>query len=154
MPGDEAQPENQGGTPQLRTGPRHAAPRKSLLTRVHVPAGKAIALAAMPTAVMMGMGLTPRLAQAAEPKNTAFTGDHCVSQTENPSPGASSSASPSASPSAKPSASPSASPSAHKPSAAGKKTTKKPGTSPSPSASSTPPVDSTSAVCWAACSAV
>lgn len=111
MPGDEAQPEIQGGTPQLRTGPRHAAPRKSLLTRVHVPAGKAIALAAMPTAVLMGMGLTPRLAQAAEPKNT-FSGDHCVSQTDTPSPSAPASASPSTSPSATPSASPSASPSA------------------------------------------
>ncbi|MEX3103026.1 MULTISPECIES: hypothetical protein [unclassified Streptomyces] len=46
------------------TGPRHAAPRKPLLTRLHVPAGKAIALAAMPTAVLMGMGFTPTLARA------------------------------------------------------------------------------------------
>jgi hypothetical protein len=103
VPGDEAQPEIQGGAPQLRTGPRHAAPRKSLLTRVHVPAGKAIALAAMPTAVLMGMGLTPRLAQAAEP-TAPFSGDHCVSQSDTPTPGASSSATPSTGPS--PSASP------------------------------------------------
>jgi hypothetical protein len=137
VPGDEAQPEIQGGAPQLRTGPRHAAPRKSLLTRVHVPAGKAIALAAMPTAVLMGMGLTPRLAQAAEPKNP-FSGDHCVSQTDSPSPDASSSAKPSASPSPsasathQPSAKPTASPdAAHstKPSGAGQ---------PSPSATSAP----------------
>jgi len=46
------------------TGPRHAAPKKPLLTRLHVPAGKAIALAAMPTAVLMGMGFTPTLARA------------------------------------------------------------------------------------------
>ncbi|MFF9758761.1 hypothetical protein ACF1G4_04185 [Streptomyces caelestis] len=45
-------------------GPRHAAPRKPLFTRFHVPGGKAIALAAMPTAVLMGMGFTPTLALA------------------------------------------------------------------------------------------
>ncbi|MER7052186.1 hypothetical protein [Streptomyces sp. NPDC000351] len=45
-------------------GPRHAAPRKALLTRFHVPGGKAIALAAMPTAVLMGLGFTPTLALA------------------------------------------------------------------------------------------
>ncbi|GAA2721980.1 MULTISPECIES: hypothetical protein [Streptomyces] len=46
------------------SGPRHAAPRKPLLARLHMPAGKAIALAAMPSAVLMGIGLTPTLAQA------------------------------------------------------------------------------------------
>ncbi|MEU0691105.1 hypothetical protein [Streptomyces uncialis] len=50
--------------PRGRNAPRHAAPRKPLLTRLHMPAGKAIAIAAMPTAVLMGMGLTPTLAQA------------------------------------------------------------------------------------------
>ncbi|MFJ2947877.1 hypothetical protein ACIO8H_09600 [Streptomyces sp. NPDC087226] len=45
-------------------GPRHAAPRKPLFTRFHVPSGKVIALAAMPTAVLMGMGFTPTLAVA------------------------------------------------------------------------------------------
>ncbi|GAA0387596.1 hypothetical protein [Streptomyces luteireticuli] len=57
--------------PEARTGPRHAAPRKPLLTRLHMPAGKAVALAAMPTAVLMGMGFTPQLAQAkpVEPPN-------------------------------------------------------------------------------------
>ncbi|MER7484992.1 hypothetical protein ABTY20_03360 [Streptomyces sp. NPDC126497] len=34
------------------------------MTRFHVPGGKAIALAAMPTAVLMGMGFTPTLALA------------------------------------------------------------------------------------------
>ncbi|MFD9882344.1 hypothetical protein ACFWZT_12870 [Streptomyces alboflavus] len=63
----------------MRTGPRHAAPKKPLLTRLHVPAGKAIALAAMPTAVLMGMGLTPQLAQAKPgvPKNP-FRDGPCV----------------------------------------------------------------------------
>ncbi|MEU3351623.1 hypothetical protein [Streptomyces sp. NPDC037389] len=46
------------------SGPRHAAPRKPLLARLNMPAGKAVALAAMPTAVLMGMGFTPTLAQA------------------------------------------------------------------------------------------
>ncbi|MFD0394843.1 hypothetical protein ACFQ3Z_31495 [Streptomyces nogalater] len=48
---------------RARTGPRHAAPRKSLFTRFHMP-GKAIASVAMPTAVLMGMGLTSTLALA------------------------------------------------------------------------------------------
>ncbi len=56
----------QGGTvsaDEVR-GPRHAAPKKPLFTRFHVPSGKVIALAAMPTAVLMGMGFTPTLALA------------------------------------------------------------------------------------------
>ncbi len=142
MPGDEAQPEIQGGTPQLRTGPRHAAPRKSLLTRVHVPAGKAIALAAMPTAVLMGMGLTPRLAQAAEPKSP-FTGDHCVSQTDTPSPSASSSAKPSTSPSPSASADAKKKGTSHKTSGSGGTGSKK-SASPSPSSKpSAKPTDPT-----------
>ncbi|MBM7170184.1 hypothetical protein JQK87_17605 [Streptomyces sp. G44] len=64
MPADEVHHEGCAEVPRARTGPRHAAPRKPLLTRLQVPAGKAIALAAMPTAVLMGMGLTPTLAQA------------------------------------------------------------------------------------------
>lgn len=56
---------------QARTGPRHAAPRKPLLTRFHMPAGRAIALAAMPTAVLMGMGFTPTLALADSPSPSA-----------------------------------------------------------------------------------
>ncbi|MEU4795822.1 hypothetical protein [Streptomyces sp. NPDC023327] len=63
MPADEARHEGFAEEPRAR-GPRHAAPRKPLLTRLQVPAGKAIAIAAMPTAVLMGMGLTPTLAQA------------------------------------------------------------------------------------------
>lgn len=90
MLGDDAQPATSDG-PRVRatSGPRHAAPRKSLLTKLHVPAGKAVALAAMPTAVLMGMGMTPHLAQADEPKTPSFTPGACVSQPDTPSPTAS-----------------------------------------------------------------
>ncbi|WJV46113.1 hypothetical protein [Streptomyces flavofungini] len=79
MPADEARRGTDADTSRGRTGPRHAAPKKPLLTRLHVPAGKAIALAAMPTAVLMGMGLTPQLAQAKPgvPKNP-FRDGPCV----------------------------------------------------------------------------
>ncbi|MCQ4209316.1 hypothetical protein M4J07_007999 [Streptomyces longispororuber] len=59
---------------RARTGPRHAAPRKHLFTRLHMPAGKAIAIAAMPTAVLMGLGLTPTLASAKD-NPTKFSAD-------------------------------------------------------------------------------
>ncbi|MCW8097860.1 hypothetical protein OG288_14690 [Streptomyces tauricus] len=64
MPADEVQYADSAGESRARTGPRHAAPRKPLFTRLHVPAGKAIAIASMPTAILMGMGFTPTLAQA------------------------------------------------------------------------------------------
>ncbi|MFI1353535.1 hypothetical protein ACH4TV_08120 [Streptomyces sp. NPDC020898] len=65
MPADEVtHGTDVDNTSRGRTGPRHAAPRKPLFTRFHVPTGKAIALAAMPTAVLMGMGFTPTLANA------------------------------------------------------------------------------------------
>jgi hypothetical protein len=92
-----------------RTGPRHAAPRKPLFTRFHVPAGKAIALAAMPTAVLMGMGLTPTLASADDhPAAKSLTADEykdCMdalaSASASPSPSASASKTPEAGESAK-----------------------------------------------------
>ncbi|WAX77863.1 hypothetical protein HUV60_009410 [Streptomyces sp. KMM 9044] len=67
-----------------------------------MPAGKAIALAAMPTAVLMGMGFTPTLAQADEqqPLSNSLTTDEykdCVAALEASEGGASS---PAASPSA------------------------------------------------------
>ncbi|KKD16487.1 membrane-bound hydrophilic protein [Streptomyces sp. WM6391] len=67
-------------TSRARTGPRHAAPRKPLFTRFHVPTGKAIALAAMPTAVLMGLGFTPTLALAdgndqGAPSSNSLTAD-------------------------------------------------------------------------------
>ncbi|WP_155071958.1 hydrogenase expression protein HypF [Streptomyces taklimakanensis] len=49
-----------------------------MLTRLHVPAGKAIALAAMPSAVLMGMGLTPRLATAEPLPENPFKDGPCV----------------------------------------------------------------------------
>ncbi|RII15708.1 hypothetical protein DSC45_17905 [Streptomyces sp. YIM 130001] len=66
MRGDEAQlAATAGGDDSLGSnGPRHAAPRKSLLTKLQIPTSKALALAAMPTAVFVGMGLTPKLAIA------------------------------------------------------------------------------------------
>lgn len=67
---------------RVRTGPRHAAPKKSMLTRLQVPAGKAIALAAMPTAVLMGMGLTPQLAQATSRAEDRYKPGPCVSRSE------------------------------------------------------------------------
>jgi hypothetical protein len=82
-----------------RTGPRHAAPKKPLFTRFHMPAGKAIAMAAMPTAVLMGIGFTPTLALADEqPTSKSLTADEyedCLTALED---GAS--ASPTPSPSA------------------------------------------------------
>ena len=64
MPADEVHHEDSLVESRARTGPRHAAPRKRLFTRMHMPAGKAIAIAAMPTAVLMGLGMTPTLASA------------------------------------------------------------------------------------------
>jgi hypothetical protein len=68
-----------------------------LLTKLHVPAGKAVALAAMPTAVLMGMGMTPHLAQADEP-SSPFAPGPCVTQSDSPSPSASPGASATSSP--------------------------------------------------------
>ncbi|MFI8948463.1 hypothetical protein ACIGO6_18360 [Streptomyces sp. NPDC053750] len=64
MSADELRDQSADAFRRVRTGPRHAAPKKPLFTRFHVPRGKAIALAAMPTAVLMGMGFTPTLALA------------------------------------------------------------------------------------------
>ncbi|MEU0301065.1 hypothetical protein ABZ252_16595 [Streptomyces sp. NPDC006175] len=69
-----------------RSGPRHAAPRKSLLTKLHMPAGKkAFALAAMPTAVFVGMGLTPKLAMADDNSDIPFAPGPCVTRSDEPS---------------------------------------------------------------------
>ncbi|MFI2368944.1 hypothetical protein [Streptomyces sp. NPDC018833] len=90
-----------------RRGPRHAAPKKSLLTRIQMPASKAIALAAMPTAVFVGMGLTPKLALA-DDKEIPFAPGPCVTRSDEPA----ESESPSPSESVKPSLTPSPSDSA------------------------------------------
>ncbi|MBT2421619.1 hypothetical protein J7F01_33500 [Streptomyces sp. ISL-22] len=120
MPADEVTHGTEVDKSRVRTGPRHAAPKKPLFTRFHMPAGKAIALAAMPTAVLMGMGFTPTLAQAdsdnaTKPTSNSLTADEykeCVAALEE---GDSASPSPSASEStgsdetAEPTPSPSAS---------------------------------------------
>lgn len=115
MRGDEAQPVTAGADGlRVRGGPRHAAPRKSLLTKLQIPAGKAMALAAVPTAVFVGMGLTPRLALADSNKDIPYAPGPCVTRSDEPSESASSSPSPSASDGQKPgdSASPGPTPSA------------------------------------------
>ncbi|MEZ7155683.1 hypothetical protein [Streptomyces sp. MAD19A] len=76
MPADEVTHGADVEASRVRTGPRHAAPKKPLFTRFHMPAGKAIAIAAMPTAVLMGMGFTPTLAQADDqPSSRNLTAD-------------------------------------------------------------------------------
>ncbi|WP_193433458.1 hypothetical protein [Streptomyces fodineus] len=107
MPADEVTRGTDEDGSRGRTGPRHAAPRKPLFTRFHMPAGKAIASVAMPTAVLMGMGFTSTLALAAgngsspSPSTTAksLTADeykNCVKALDS-SKNASASPSPSAS---------------------------------------------------------
>ena len=96
MPADEVTRGADVEASRVRSGPRHAAPKKPLFTRFHVPAGKAIALAAMPTAVLMGMGFTPTLALADDqPASKSLTADEykdCLTALED---GSSPSASPS-----------------------------------------------------------
>ncbi|MEU4261543.1 hypothetical protein ACYCCF_21210 [Streptomyces argenteolus] len=86
MRGDETQTGDFGPEDlRERRGPRHAAPKKSLLTKLHMPAGKkAFALAAMPTAVFVGMGLTPRLALA-DDNDIPFAPGPCVTRSDEPS---------------------------------------------------------------------
>lgn len=101
MPADEVTHGTDVDESRVRTGPRHAAPKKPLFTRLHMPAGKAIATVAMPTAVIMGFGFTSSLALAdngatASPSAKSLTADEykdCVTAL------AESTASPSATPS-------------------------------------------------------
>jgi len=100
VPADEVTHGTDVDESRVRTGPRHAAPKKPLFTRLHMPAGKAIATVAMPTAVIMGMGFTSSLALAdngstTSPSSKSLTADEykdCVAALAE-------SASPSASPS-------------------------------------------------------
>ncbi|MEU0040912.1 hypothetical protein ABZ063_44880, partial [Streptomyces sp. NPDC006333] len=148
MPADEATRGTEADESRVRTGPRHAAPRKPLFTRFHVPAGKAVAIAAMPTAVLMGMGFTPTLAQADDHASSkSLTADEyqkCVDAmtgakdgkdaSAKPTPSASSSASSTASPgTTKPTPSASASP--DKTSSSDSGSDDKAGSDPTPSAS-------------------
>ncbi|WP_037683330.1 hypothetical protein [Streptomyces griseus] len=108
MPADEVTHGTDVDASRVRTGPRHAAPKKPLFTRLHVPTGKAMALAAMPTAVLMGMGFTASMAIAdnnstPSPSKTLSADEYekCVAALAD---GASASASPSPSASASESA--------------------------------------------------
>ncbi|MGW2838300.1 hypothetical protein ACWCWD_10950 [Streptomyces sp. NPDC001493] len=95
-----------GEAARERRGPRHAAPRKSLLMKLNLPSGKkAFALAAMPTAVFVGMSLTPKLAMADDASDIPFAPGPCVTRSDEPSESAEPSASASPSPSASDSAS-------------------------------------------------
>ncbi|WP_411072038.1 hypothetical protein [Streptomyces sp. cmx-4-25] len=105
MRGDETQPA------LARSGPRHAAPRKTLLNRIQGPAGRAMALAAMPTAVFVGMGLTPKIALA-DDKDIPFAPGPCVTRSDEPTPEASETEKETAKPTATPSATATTSPSA------------------------------------------
>ncbi|MFE3373984.1 hypothetical protein ACFXOK_30880 [Streptomyces sp. NPDC059173] len=99
MRGDDGQQTNTYADDGFRErkGPRHAAPRKSLLTKLHLPSGKkALALAAMPTAVFVGMGLTPKLALADESGDIPFAPGPCVTRSDEPSESASPTPAPSA----------------------------------------------------------
>jgi hypothetical protein len=87
VPGDVTPPltaDAGGDGSRERKGPRHAAPRKSLFHKLQMPASKAIALAAMPTAVFVGMGLTPKLALA-DDKDIPFAPGPCVTRSDEPS---------------------------------------------------------------------
>ncbi|MET9460602.1 hypothetical protein ABZY05_36890 [Streptomyces canus] len=100
MPADEVTHGTDVEASRARTGPRHAAPKKPLFNRFHMPAGKAIAMAAMPTAVLMGIGFTPTLALADDaPTTKSLTADEykdCVAALSgSASPSASASSSPS-----------------------------------------------------------
>ncbi|MFI6146193.1 hypothetical protein [Streptomyces sp. NPDC051109] len=106
MRGDETQRDvTPSAESRERRGPRHAAPRKSLLNKIQIPVGKTMALAAMPTAVFVGMGMAPKLALADE--EIPFAPGPCVTRSDEPAESASPSPSTSPSPSASPSASPS-----------------------------------------------
>nr|BFD82631.1 hypothetical protein StreXyl84_20320 [Streptomyces sp. Xyl84] len=82
MPADEVTHGADVEESRARTGPRHAAPKRPLFTRFHMPAGKAIATVAMPTAVLMGMGFTSSLALA----DTNHTPNTSASSSETMSP--------------------------------------------------------------------
>ncbi|MFD9336762.1 hypothetical protein ACFWBF_20545 [Streptomyces sp. NPDC060028] len=110
MRGDETQRGvAPGAESRERKGPRHAAPRKSLLTKIQIPVGKTMALAAMPTAVFVGMGMAPKLALA-DDKEIPFAPGPCVTRSDEPAEADTATPSPSKSPSKTPS--PSASPTA------------------------------------------
>ncbi|WP_314244121.1 hypothetical protein [Streptomyces sp. DSM 40907] len=111
MRGDETQRGvAPGAESRVVKGPRHAAPRKSLLNKIQIPVGKTMALAAMPTAVFVGMGMAPKLA-VADDKEIPFAPGPCVTRSDEPAETESKSPSPTPSTTPSPSTSPSATPS-------------------------------------------
>ncbi|MFJ9709353.1 hypothetical protein [Streptomyces sp. NPDC101234] len=97
MPADEVTHGTDVDESRVRTGPRHAAPKRPLFTRFHMPAGKAIASVAMPTAVLVGFGFTSSLA-IADTNNTSTSNSQkaneykdCVTALDSASPSASAS---------------------------------------------------------------
>ncbi len=155
MRGDETQRGVAPGAESRERKGRHAAPRKSLLNKLQIPVGKTMALAAMPTAVLVGMGMAPKMALA-DDKDIPFAPGPCVTRSDEPS--ASASPSPSGSPSAtpspgtspgaspspggsqapKPGVSPAATPSAKQPEAPKERKQETPAATPSASASPSP----------------
>ncbi|MEU6312119.1 hypothetical protein [Streptomyces sp. NPDC047014] len=131
MRGDETQRAvAPGAESRERKGPRHAAPRKSLLTKIQIPVGKTMALAAMPTAVFVGMGMAPKLA-VADDKEIPFAPGPCVTRSDEPAESESKSPSPTASKTPAPSASAGATPTpGTSPSASGAAKAAKPSASP------------------------
>ncbi|MFF5776595.1 hypothetical protein ACFY7Y_06535 [Streptomyces virginiae] len=129
MRGDETQRGvAPGAESRVVKGPRHAAPRKSLLNKIQIPVGKTMALAAMPTAVFVGMGMAPKLA-VADDKEIPFAPGPCVTRSDEPAETESKSPSPTPSTTPSPSTSPSATPSPSV--SASTKEKAKPSTSPS-----------------------
>ncbi|CAM5584358.1 hypothetical protein SAVIM338S_05088 [Streptomyces avidinii] len=159
MRGDETQRGvAPGAESREKKGPRHAAPRKSLLTKFQIPVGKTMALAAMPTAVFVGMSMAPKLAVADE-KDIPFAPGPCVTRSDEPAESASPSPSPSKTPSKKeekktepspgksptsvpsPSASPTASKEAEKPAAKPAETPAAKQAAPAPAPKAVNPLD-------------
>ncbi|WP_328788670.1 MULTISPECIES: hypothetical protein [unclassified Streptomyces] len=131
MRGDETQRGvAPGAESRVVKGPRHAAPRKSLLNKIQIPVGKTMALAAMPTAVFVGMGMAPKLA-VADDKEIPFAPGPCVTRSDEPAETESKSPSPTPSTTPSPSTSPSATPSPSASASAAAKEKAKPTTSPS-----------------------
>ncbi len=79
MPADETRLADAAESAPVEKSPRHAAPRKTLLTKLQIPANRALALAAMPTAVFVGMGLMPKPAMA-DDSAIPFSSGPCVTR--------------------------------------------------------------------------
>lgn len=147
MRGDETQRGvAPGAESRVVKGPRHAAPRKSLLNKIQIPVGKTMALAAMPTAVFVGMGMAPKLA-VADDKEIPFAPGPCVTRSDEPAETESKSPSPTPSTTPSPSASPSATPSPSASASPSSSAKAKPSTSPS---AAKPPVTNEKAAAAAA----